>query len=145
MDPGRIQLPWANSSSRRTWKSIWAASKRHPGGRGGRGLGRRNRYSLLSGPEGERVLVLLIKWDSFEDSGEFFQAYEVFAGIKMQEDGGNSESVGQSGRKWVMPERTIFLGQIGPVIMLIIGDNEPRRGRAGTPRRGSQRKRALAL
>lgn len=84
-----------------------------------------DRYSLLSGPEGERVLVLLIEWDSFEDSREFFQAYEVFAGIKIQQDGGNSESVGQSGRKWVMPERTIFLGQIGPVIMLIIGDNEP--------------------
>ena len=84
-----------------------------------------DRYSLLSGPEGERVLVLLIKWDSFEDSREFFQMYEVFADIKMQQDGGDSESVGQTGRKWVMPERTIFLGQIGPVIMLIIGDNEP--------------------
>ena len=58
-----------------------------------------DRYSLLSGPEGERVLVSLIKWDTFDDSAEFFQAFEVFAGIKLQQVGGTSDAVGESGRK----------------------------------------------
>jgi serine/threonine protein kinase len=82
-----------------------------------------DRYSLLSGPEGERALVSLIKWDSFAESAEFFDAYEVFAGIKLQEDGGTSEDVGESGRKWIFPERTVFLGQLGPVVTLIVADN----------------------
>jgi hypothetical protein len=82
-----------------------------------------DRYSLLSGPEGERALVSLIKWDSFAESAEFFEAYQVFAGIKLQQDGGTSEEVGESGRKWIFPERTIFLGQLGPVVTLIVADN----------------------
>ena len=83
-----------------------------------------DRYSLLGGPEGERALVSLIKWDSFAESAEFFDAYQVFAGIKLQEDGGTSEEVGESGRKWIFPERTVFLGQLGPVVTLIVADDE---------------------
>ena len=48
----------------------------------------------------------------------------VFGGIKNQRVGGRFELVGNTGRKWVMPDETIFLGQIGPVILLIIGDEE---------------------
>ena len=47
----------------------------------------------------------------------------MFAGIKLQEDGGTSEEVGESGRKWIFSERTIFLGQLGPVVTLIVADN----------------------
>jgi len=65
-----------------------------------------------------------ISWDSVEDSGEFFESYKTFAGIKRQEVGGTSESVGGSGRRWVMPDETVFLGQIGPAILLVVGDDE---------------------
>ena len=83
-----------------------------------------DRYSLLSGPAAERLLIVQIRWDSVQDSGEFFESYKTFAGIKRQEVGGTSESVGESGRRWVMPDETVFLGQIGPAILLVVGDDE---------------------
>ena len=49
-------------------------------------------YSLLLGPEGERLLILQIRWDTLADSDEFFDAYRVFAGIKTQGEGGGPPS-----------------------------------------------------
>ena len=85
-----------------------------------------DRYSLLTGPEAERVLIWMIAWDSFDESAEFFGAYQVFVGVKFQTQGitASSSAVGQSGRKWVAPDETIFLGQLGPTVLLIIGDDE---------------------
>jgi hypothetical protein len=74
-------------------------------------------------------LIIQIKWDSLEDSGEFFDACQIFGGIKTQGGGGTSEKVGDSGRKWVTSDETVFLGQIGPTILLIIGDAEDLVGR----------------
>ena len=83
-----------------------------------------DRYSLLTGPEGERVLLMMIAWDSFQDSAEFFDAYQVFMGIKTQ--GANVSSKGnETGRKWAIPDvETVFIGNTGPAILLIIGDDE---------------------
>ena len=89
-----------------------------------------DRYSLLSGPTAERMLVAQINWDTFEDSAEFFDAYKLFASIKTQGLSATSEAVGQSGRKWVTPEETIFVGQAGPTILLIIGPDETLVGQA---------------
>ena len=83
-----------------------------------------DRYTLLSGPEGKRLLLAMLNWDAFEDADEFVQAYTVFAGVKIQQDGGTSEVVEPDGRKWVTDTRTIFLGQVGPSVLLVIGEDE---------------------
>ena len=83
-----------------------------------------DRYSLLSGPGGERLLISVIKWDSLQDSEEFFQAYQVFAANKMRASGGVFAMIGETGRKWVATDEAIFLGQVGPTILLIIADDE---------------------
>ena len=41
-----------------------------------------DRYSLLRGPAGERVLIWLVAWGSLEESAEFFDSYQVFAAGK---------------------------------------------------------------
>ena len=88
-----------------------------------------DRYALLNGPEGQRLLVSIIGWDTFQDAAEFFNAYQVFAGIKVQEEGGSTTSLGDSGRKWSTPDRTIFMGRTGATVLLIVGDDE---GTVGT-------------
>ena len=83
-----------------------------------------DRYSLLTGPAGERLLLVFITWDSFQEAAQFYNTYQVFVGVKMRATGATSETVGESGRKWVTPEEAIFVGQIGPAILLIIGPDE---------------------
>ena len=83
-----------------------------------------DKYVLFSGPEGERLFISLVSFDSFQDRAEFFDAYTVFGTIKVQEDGGTSAPLGDTGRKWVMPEQTIFMGQDGPIVLWIIGSDE---------------------
>ena len=87
-------------------------------------------YSLLSGPEGQRVLLSVIRWDSTEDSKEFFDAYQVFVGVRLHGKNVVSSRLGDNGRKWVTDEETIFVGQTGPGIVLIVGDEEDAVGRA---------------
>ena len=82
-----------------------------------------DRYSLLSGPEGEQLLILAIMWDSFEDSVEFFEAYQIYYGIKTQGTEVTSSRT-QSERRWVTPDETVFLVQSGPLTMLLIGDQK---------------------
>ena len=89
-----------------------------------------DRYSLLSGPEGERLLVSMIKWDTFLDRAEFFDVYRLFMGIKTQAAGGTSRGVGEGSMTWVTPDETVFVGEAGPIILLIIGHNEEIVGRA---------------
>jgi hypothetical protein len=43
-----------------------------------------DRYSLLNGPLGERLFVSMIRWDTFQDAAEFFDAYQIFMGVKYQ-------------------------------------------------------------
>ena len=88
------------------------------GGRAG------DRYSLLSGPEGQRLLLIAIRFDSFLDSVEFFDTYQVFVGIKTEGPNVRSERLGDTGRKWITPDQTIFLGQVGDTILVIIGEDE---------------------
>ena len=83
-----------------------------------------DRYSVLRGPQAERVFLSMTAWDDFQEADEFFEAYKTFATIKSTQAEGNSEAVGESGRKWVMKDQTIFAGQIGPVVMLVIGNTE---------------------
>ena len=83
-----------------------------------------DRFSLFSGPEGERLFVSQVRFDSFQDRAEFFAAYTVYGTIKVQQAGGSSESVGSEGRKWVMPDQTIFMAQNGPAVLWIIGKDD---------------------
>ena len=80
-------------------------------------------YSLLSGPEAERLVILQVKFDSFNDSAEFFDAYKAFVAVKTQ-GAAVPETISQTATKWVTPDEAVFLGQIGPAILLIIGDKE---------------------
>ena len=89
-----------------------------------------DRYSLLSGPEGERLLLSLIKWDTFLDSVEFFDAYQVFAAVKTQGAGGASTRLGDDAQTWSTPEQTIFLGRDGDTTLLIIGHDQDTVGKA---------------
>ena len=41
-----------------------------------------------------------------------------------------SEAVGDTGRKWVLPNETIFVGQLEDSTLLIIGDEEDDVGQA---------------
>ena len=80
-------------------------------------------YSLISGPAGERLLISVIRWDSFDDSKQFFDAYKLFIGIKTQGLGAQSVSVGASGWRSVTADEAVFIGQQGPTIFLIIADD----------------------
>ena len=84
-----------------------------------------DRYSLLSGPEAARLLVMQIRWDNIEDSKEFFDAYKLFVGLKTQGQEARTGSVGTTAWKSATAEESVFLGQQGPAIFLIIGPDEP--------------------
>ncbi len=83
-----------------------------------------DRYTLLSGPEGQRLLLAMLNWDAFEDADEFVESYRVFAGVKVREEDGTSEDIGDGARKWVTDTRSIFLGQVGPSVLLINGEDD---------------------
>ena len=92
----------------------------------------RDRYSLLSGPAGERLLVMFMNWDSFQDSAQFYNAYQVFMGVKIQPLGAEaSTKTTATGRMWVTPDDTTILDQFGPVTMLIVADDEATAIKAG--------------
>ena len=91
-----------------------------------------DRYSLLSGPAGERLVVMFMNWDSFQDSAQFFNAYQVFMGVKIQPLGAEaSTKTTETGRMWVTPDDTTILDQFGPVTMLIVADDEATAIKAG--------------
>jgi serine/threonine-protein kinase len=79
-----------------------------------------DRYALLAGPEGERVLALLINWDTSEDSDEFFEAYAVFAENKTE---GNADAVTDdpSRRWWITQDQTLLLTRSNSSTLLVIG------------------------
>ena len=70
-------------------------------------------------------MVSQIMWDTFPDSSEFFELYQVFVTIKLQGTESTSSRLGDTARKWVTADETIFVGQVGPATLLIIGDDEP--------------------
>ena len=69
-------------------------------------------------------MVSQIMWDTFQDSSEFFELYQVFVTIKMQGTESTSSRLGDTARKWVTADETIFVGQVGPAILMVIGDDE---------------------
>ena len=82
-----------------------------------------DQYSLLNGPLGERLLISMISWDTFEYAAEFFDAFQVFMGVKYQGVEGVTSEGDQSTRRWVAPDETVFVGQIGPAILWITGES----------------------
>jgi hypothetical protein len=80
-------------------------------------------YSLLNGPLGERLLISMISWDTFEYAAEFLDAFQVFMGVKYQGVEGVSTVGDQSSRRWVAPDETVFVGRIGPAILWITGES----------------------
>ena len=91
-----------------------------------------DRYSLLVGPEGERLLVAMIKWDDFQEAAEFMDIYKVYLGIKGQKTGGETTRIDDSSLKWNSAAESIFVGRVGPVILLIIGERDEDVGRGLT-------------
>ncbi|MCH8310348.1 MAG: serine/threonine protein kinase, partial [Chloroflexi bacterium] len=69
-----------------------------------------DRYSLLNGPLGERLFISMIRWDTFQDAAEFFDAYQVFMGVKYQGVEGLSTDGNQDSRRWIVPDETGFVG-----------------------------------
>ncbi len=82
-----------------------------------------DRYSLLNGPLGERLFVSMIRWDTFQDAAEFFDAYQVFMGVKYQDVEDLSTDGDQDSRRWIADDETVFVGRVGPAILWIIGEN----------------------
>lgn len=80
-----------------------------------------DRYGLFIGPEAQRLLILQIRWDDVSDSKEFFDAYRVFASFKTQGQEAQTGNVGETACRSVSADETVFLGQQGPAIFLIIG------------------------
>ena len=85
---------------------------------------RGDRYALLIGPEGERVLALTINWDTPEDSAEFFGTFQSFVENKTG-GGATRRSDGENQRWWLTPEGTTFLLSSDTATLLILGDTEP--------------------
>ena len=88
-----------------------------------------DRYALLTGPEGQRLLISVTLWDTFQDAAEFLDAYQVFVGVKTQGAEVTSRKI-DDGRSWVRGDETIFVARSGPAVMLIIGPDEPIVGKA---------------
>ena len=82
-----------------------------------------DRYALLLGPEAERLLALLINWDTPEDSADFFRAYQEFAGTKTGEEAAILPE-GPYQTRWITPEVTLFIRQDEGSTLLIIADDE---------------------
>jgi hypothetical protein len=82
-----------------------------------------DQFSLLNGPLGERLLISMISWDTFQDAAEFLDAFQVFMGVKYPEVEGVSSGIDQSSRRWVAPDETVFVGRVGPAILWITGES----------------------
>jgi hypothetical protein len=82
-----------------------------------------DQFSLLNGPLGERLLISMISWDTFEYAAEFFDAFQVYMGVKYQGVEGVTSDGDQSSRQWIAPDETVFVGRIGPAILWIIGES----------------------
>ena len=39
-------------------------------------------------------------------------------------EGVATQAVGETGRRWITPDQTVFAGRIGPAVLLIIGDDD---------------------
>ena len=89
-----------------------------------------DQFSLLNGPLGERLLISMISWDTFEDAAAFLDAFQVFMGVKYQGVDGVTSEGNQSTRRWVAPDETVFVGRIGPAILWIIGETKAAVGEA---------------
>lgn len=80
-------------------------------------------YTLMIGPEAEKVFVLSTMWDTLEDSTEFFKAYHEFAREKHGSDvlyrTDNSTQIW-----WIGSGETTFLRQDGDGVLLILADDE---------------------
>ncbi len=88
-------------------------------------------YSLLVGPQNQRVFLSFIAWDTGPDAADFVNAYEVFVGIKNQGVEDFTSARTDTGRKWVTADETIILDQFHFAVLLIIADDEQTALRAG--------------
>lgn len=81
-----------------------------------------DRYALFLGPEGERLLAMVINWDTPQDAAEFHEAFNVFADLRT---GYQAIVLGDRGdRWWIAPEQTLLLHKAGPSTLLIVSDKE---------------------
>ena len=79
-----------------------------------------DRYLLLSGPEAERLLVLLTNWDTSEDASQFFRSYSLFMDAPSVDTG----VFGEGKRMWTGRHGAAFLDRAGDTVLLVIGDDE---------------------
>jgi serine/threonine protein kinase len=82
-----------------------------------------DRYALFLGPEGERLLAMVINWDTPQDCAEFHDAFGVFA---EKRTGRRAIALGDRAneRWWIAPEQTLLLRKDEPRTLLIVSDKE---------------------
>jgi hypothetical protein len=83
-----------------------------------------DQYTLLLGPGGESVFVLLVNWDTEDDAREFFDAYREFADSSTM-DTLVSRRTGEAQHWWITPDKTWFIQDKGSSTYLILADDEP--------------------
>ena len=88
-----------------------------------------DRYSLLHGPNGERLLVAIIRWDTLKDSIEFFEAYQEFGRAKAQATDARVTVLDETAWLLESPKQTTFLGRSEDSIFLVLGDGRATVGR----------------
>jgi hypothetical protein len=82
-----------------------------------------DRYVYLKNTEGEKLLVLRSTWDSVRDAEEFFDAYITF--VEKKSGGAWDLQLEEDGkRQWGTEAMSLYLGQKGSDVLLIIAPDE---------------------
>jgi hypothetical protein len=82
-----------------------------------------DRYALFLGPEGERLLAMVINWDTPQDCAEFHDAFGIFAEKRTARQ---AIALGDRAneRWWIAPEQTLLLRKDESRTLLIVSDEE---------------------
>jgi len=82
-----------------------------------------DRYSLMVGPSGEKLLIANIVWDTNLDAKEFYDAYAAFMSAKYA---GQNIEINRTNTvsRWIVPNKeAIFLGKNAFATVLMIASN----------------------
>ena len=83
-----------------------------------------DKYILMSNPDHGRLLVWQIQFDTGADADQFLEAYRVFMRVATQGTD-TRQDAGPTGNLWVTEGgKTVLLGEAGPAMLLVIGDDE---------------------
>ena len=80
-----------------------------------------DRFTLYRNQKGQRILMLLVQWDTTKDAREFFTAYEEFNDIEVE---WQHHDKGVGNVQWGRLERWIYLGRVGDRVVIILTPSE---------------------